>query len=208
MNQISTAALNSFAAMDCPVLTMPHGGLLPPMTASGRRIIVGADGIYKEVRRPWLHALVEVGRCRTPYGKVNPVVRFASTLPRALLDEFLVYAWEANGQEVAAWVVWDERSKAMQLLKLQPITRSKVHVTFDRPELPAYQHIFLDVHSHHTMSQEFSSVDDADDRANGGTYIAGVLGHIDTKPTWNFRLCLDGEPVEFLLSNLEIGDVT
>lgn len=208
MNQISSAAMNTFAAMDCPVMTMPHGSALPPMTASGRRLIVGAGGIYKEVRRPWLHAIVEVGRCRTPYGPVAPVVRLASILPQSLLDAFLAYAYEAEGKEVAAWIVWDERSKAMSLLKLQPITRSSVHVTFERPELPPHQHIFLDVHSHHTMSPEFSPVDDADDRANGGTYLAGVVGHIDTKPTWNFRLCLDGEPMELLLSNLEIGNIT
>lgn len=208
MNQVPFAALNRFAHLECPVVAMPHGAELPAMEQSGRRLIVGADGFYKEVRRPWLHAIVQIGQTKTPYGFVKPKVRIAQTLPRALLDEFLVYAKQAAPMEVAAWLIWNEQTNAMRLHRLNEISVSRVHVKFDRPQLAAHEHIFLDVHSHHTMSPEFSAIDDADDLANAGTYIAGVVGHIDKTPTWNFRLCLDGEPFQFLLSNLEIGAIT
>ena len=75
-----------------PLLPVPGSGCVPAPLMFGTRYLVGADGLYREVTLPWLHAVVPMAPiclARTPYGHIEPSITFrCGPLPLDLLREF------------------------------------------------------------------------------------------------------------------------
>ena len=191
--------MDRYLATDCPVITMPHErGAFEPLKTPGHRLIVAAGGLYKEIRRAWVHAIVLLASARTPFGALQQSLSMPFVVPEELLFTFLEQARAAAPNETAAWIVWHELGKTLRLVPMEYDRVSPVHLTVRRPVLAAGEHMVVDLHSHHHMPAVFSSTDNLDDIASNEVKMAGVVGTID-QPTWNFRMCLEGVLVpEFL----------
>lgn len=193
MNAPHASMMDRFLASDCPVITMPHdSGAFTPLRSPGHRLIVAGNGLYKEVRRAWLHAIVRLAPATTPFGALNQQLCMPFSVPEGLLTDFLEQARLAAPNETAAWIVWNEQTGVLRLLPMQYDQVTPVFLRIQRPVLPDGEHLVIDLHSHHTMSAKFSSTDDKDDITSNDVKLAGVVGTIDTRPSWNFRMCLEG----------------
>lgn len=192
---------------DLPVVCFPLQDDFVALKEPGHRLIVARGGLYKEVRRQWLYAVTNIAPGETPYGCIEEKFIMTTGLSEALLNEFVSGARAAAPNETAAWIVWNETTRESRLVWLQQTSVSSVHVTVERPMLSGGDHLLADLHSHHDMKPFFSGQDDADDLRHGDVYIAGVVGHISTNPTWKFRLCLEGKVAREFQSKLTIGEL-
>ena len=74
--QINTAMLDRVVASRHPILGMPHTPTsFEPLQRPGNRYLLGAQGLYAEVRRAWLYARFLIAPVATPYGPVQPLLR-------------------------------------------------------------------------------------------------------------------------------------
>lgn len=210
----NAALIDQIAAQQCPVITMPHdASAFQLLQEPGQRLIVAAHGLFKEVRRPWLHAIVPTqplgtgvfGRPATPYGVLEPAVWLKFAIPPHILEAFEANARRAMPLEVAAWMIWDEDTDALTLMELPMSQQTTVLCEIQRPQLRPNQHLVLDMHSHHVMEAEFSHTDDMDDAGSGEVKLAAVIGEMNRIPRWNFRLCVEGLLIDDFHDFLKIG---
>lgn len=176
-----------------PTVMVPRFSNLEPLSAHGHRFLMAGDGLWYEVMSPWLHLrhpLAKQGTVSMPYGAVEPAIDFGFTIPVDLVMRFVEVARERCPNECAAWIVWSERDGGLDLRLLEEISVGRGHVKFHRPALGEYEHMVVDLHSHGHLPAFFSAMDDRDDR--GEVKIAGVVGSVDTKPSFAFRLCVNG----------------
>ncbi|HQR21912.1 MAG TPA: PRTRC system protein A [Burkholderiaceae bacterium] len=179
-----------------PTLPMPCYGEFTPLDESGQRLLLGSNGVFLEVRRPWLHAVAECGwidPClRLPYGTVTPRIELPhGALPRALVDEFLAVARERLPNEVAGAMVLDLRTGAISLRVHADEDAGPARVRYHMERLAAHESLVVDIHSHGALGAGFSAQDDDDDA--GATKIAVVVGRVeDEQPQIAVRLCLHG----------------
>ena len=165
-----------------PVVIAPaHGELQPIAGGNGQRYVVSRDGLYLEVRRPWIHIRVPVGGSaahKTPYGQVEPrITLLCGKPPKAFMQRFLTEARAAVPLEHAAWITWHEKTGQWRYREVgNPKARSdRLH--FDWPALEPGEWRVVDVHSHGQWPAGFSPEDDHDDR--GAVSIALVVGNCD-----------------------------
>lgn len=192
MNQPNPAMLDRLLAISSPILAMPHDvQAFVPLSIPGHRFILGRQGLFKEVRRAWMHAIVCLAPAVLPFGPVKQRFTIVENIPQRMLSDFVTMALHAAPKETAAWVVWDENSRAFDLVD---VSEGATAVTCEvrRPQLPPHQHLVLDLHSHHQMPAIFSGADDVDDSEGSIVKISGVLGTVYTDPTWSLRLCIEG----------------
>lgn len=177
-----------------PVLPVPRHGQFIPLVENGHRFLVASDGLYVEIRREWLHALWPVAVDTTvakPYGFVDPKVDLAfGRVPEWIRKQFEHDAALRGNVEIAACVVWSASQRALRYLPCEALHATACHIEYRRPAIGADESLVIDLHSHGHGTAFFSHVDDRDD-ANE-VKIAGVLGTVNTTPTWKFRLCLNG----------------
>lgn len=208
-NGVALSTRDKFVAMTSPLIAMPHDkSAFQPLTTPGHRYVLAKDWLFKEVRRAWIHAIVPVSPmpAETPYGTLEPSVTVLFKIPPSLLRQFEEMARAAAPNETAAWIVWDSRKDEVFLMEV-PHDANRVRCKVDRPLLPAYQHLVVDVHSHHVMAPIFSEVDDKEDSVSGDVKFAGVVGHIDKDISWSFRLCVEGVLYHHYADILRIGDL-
>ncbi len=188
--------------LQTPAVMVPRYGELPPMEKSGHRYLVAENGLWLEVKRPWLHARVPLPEYLPdavdghphplPFGRVEQLVQYAIT-PDDLVDlqeRFLVDAARAMPNECAAWGVYDDLTGAIEYSPCIALEASAGGISFHRPTLGLNEHFAVDLHSHGALQAFFSATDDEDDR--GEVKIACVAGTLDEAPTWATRLCLLG----------------
>lgn len=197
MNSPNPAMLDRLLAVSSPILAMPHDvEAFVPLSTPGHRFILGRQGLFKEVRRAWMHAIVCLAPAVLPYGPVTQRFTIVENVPRRLMSEFEAMAHRAAPlhaapKETAAWVVWDENRRDFELIDVS-YAATAVTCEVRRPQLPPHQHLVLDLHSHHQMPAVFSGADDVDDSEGSIVKISGVLGTVYTNPTWSLRLCIEG----------------
>ena len=151
------------------------------------------------MRRPWLHviqqlATVAVGP-RPPYGSVEPKIEFAFGRLSAALEHLQAFATEARAalpNEHAAWIVWNAQALRLEYLPLKTTNASPGSIQFERPTLPEWMSLAIDLHSHGAGEAFFSPTDDADDA--GEVKISAVFGGLADggTPSAVFRLCVLG----------------
>lgn len=200
--------IDAYVAQTTPALMVPTRRPLPPMQAAGHRFLVGRDGLYLEALRAWAHITLPIGpsSIRLPFGNVlQPTLKLlCGSIPREMLAQFEDMARAALPNEVAAWVIWDEHSRTFSLQRLNELTVDRAHVHYERPLLRSHQHLVLDVHSHGTFAPGWSTTDDTDDLATADVKLCGVVGHVDRKPAWRFRLVAIGASVDLAGGELEV----
>lgn len=178
-----------------PMVMVPKFEELQPLQTVGHRFLAAADGTWLELRRAWLYARVQVVAQHAvpmPYGTVEPTLQLLyGTVPKSLLSEFIEQAKAGLPNEVAAAVIWNERTGDLRLQPFEAVTASPGHITYRTASIEAGENVVMDLHSHGTAPAFFSRTDNQDDK--GAVKVAGVVGNLD-KPeqSFAFRLCALG----------------
>lgn len=188
-----------------PAVMVPRFGELAPMEKSGHRYLVAEDGVWLEVKRPWLHARVPlrtengfytcgmVDEHRLPFGPLEKLVRYLITAEDLadLQERFVADARRALPNEYAAWGVYDDLTGNIHYSPCIALEASADGIQYLRPMLGLNEHFAIDLHSHGNFDACFSPKDNLDDCGEVKlAIVAGSLG--DKRPTWAVRLCLLG----------------
>ena len=166
----------------CPVVMVPRYEELVLLAEDGHRFLAATDGLYMEVRRPWLHAilLVAASPMPLPYGEAPQVFKLHlhhATLAPALA-RFIEHARETSPKEAAAWVTFSPPDGALGYVLPEVIENSAGYIQYYRPAATASCLPMLDMHSHGAFPAFFSSTDETDDR-NDDMKLAFVVGNLD-----------------------------
>ncbi|MFT0167533.1 PRTRC system protein A [Paraburkholderia mimosarum] len=183
-----------------PIVAVPKHAKFAPLDDIGHRFLATAEGIFVEVRRPWLHVIQLLTKLpenapRPPYGYIMPKIELAFGRLGVAIPFVQGFAEEARSalpNEHAAWIVWDADTRSLEYVPLRISNATPGAIAFERPALAPHQSLAIDLHSHGHGDAFFSSTDDADDA--GEVKIAGVLGGLGdgNKPSVVFRLCVLG----------------
>lgn len=181
----------------CPTIMVPRFEPLRPLANNGHRFLVAQDGLWLEVKRPWLHLVWPVAenhhQVAMPYGSLEPKVSFLCPgIPGSLIKRFTDDARAALPNEFAAWITWNEQTKAFAYRPLTSTSAGPAHLKLDRPVLGEQEHLVMDVHSHATMKAFFSKEDNRDDA--GEVKLSVVFGRLgsDQSMSSKIRLCANG----------------
>ncbi len=177
-----------------PVIAAPCHGILPPMTP-GLRLVIAANGLFVQVKLPWLDCLQRCGGVDSglplPYGALSPWLRLSfGVVPAGLLRQFVALARYAAPNETAAAIIHGERTGMLRLATCETVEADRDHVIYRLPVLAATEQVAVDLHSHGDAPAFFSALDDADDHA---IKLCGVLGGVRSRhPEARFRLAING----------------
>ena len=184
-----------FAA--APVAIVPRHSEFHALQANGHRFLLAADGMYLEVRRPWLHfihRLAEQSAVAMPYGVIEPRTdlafgRLGAALP--LFKEFAKKAADAWPNETGDLLVWDSAKNELTSGNATVLDATPSALRYESRQLLDHESIAFDLHSHGSLPAFFSGTDNQDDA--GSVKISGVIGEIDgAAPSALFRLCVLG----------------
>lgn len=181
--------------LSCPVTSMPMFSPLPPLEQNGERIIIGRNGTFLEVRRPWARIVTQVGptlATTVPFGDVAEVIEYtAGKLPRWLLGKFAEWAQAQSNVEIGAVITWNEVTGEYLLRRSKSNHATSSFLSYTLPDLEEGEHIVVDCHSHSTGEAFFSDEDDKDDR--DAMKFSFVVGDCHTSnPSSVARLCARG----------------
>ena len=188
--------LDRYLASNTPVIAVSHGAH-SQLAIAGHRYLVAREGLFVEVARPWVHAVLSAGPAAValPFGSAQHLAGIelrCGQVPAKLLSSFLQQAQRALPNECGAWIVWHEETKAFQLIELKAIEATADRLNYERPKLDLGWHLVVDLHSHGKAGAFFSSTDDQDDGQSGEVKVAGVVGNVDGTPQWCFRFAACG----------------
>ncbi|WP_321882592.1 PRTRC system protein A [Burkholderia cepacia] len=190
MNPIDTVLQQSF-----PTVMVPSREAVEPMARLGERLLIGGNGVFLEVVRPWIRTVRRIAMYHeltaVPYGEVSEATELrCGPVPPALIAEFHAMTRAAFPNETGAWVVWNEASREFRLIPLASLSHGPSHLDYDRPRLADGEWLVVDCHSHGQWGADFSPTDDKDDRYD--VKFAFVLGNCDRQPSRVLRLCVKG----------------
>lgn len=183
-----------------PTVAVPKYAEFQELQDVGHRFLATAEGLFVEVRRPWLHLIQPVAQLngqtvRPPYGTVKPKVKLAferlgATFP--FVRDFIEAARAAAPNEHAAWVVWNGQTGNLEYRELNVTNASPGTISYERPALQPHESLAVDLHSHGVTAAFFSTTDNQDDA--GEVKISCVVGDLaeGKTPSIQFRLCALG----------------
>ncbi len=191
-----------------PSVMVPKFSELEQLEQSGHRFCIASDGLWMQVKRPWLELCVPLAQqhiVSMPYGKLEENMQFNfGILPKAFLQKFLQEARNHLPNECAAWFIWDENTAEMRFEMLVADNATSGSITYQCPVLEDGEHLIADIHSHGEGHAFFSFQDNDDDRTE--VKIAIVVGNVDTDtPTMRMRLCANGYFIELPCKNTGEG---
>jgi PRTRC genetic system protein A len=176
-----------------PTLMAPRFGRLPPPLEGQHRFVAGEGGLYLQARSRALDVALRVAETPfpLPYGPVQEGVLLRhGAIGQDLLLEAEARARAAAPREWAGVVVLDPGG-AYRLIE-PPTLWSRADSVRYRVEGFDPDALGVDLHSHGDGAAYFSTTDDASDR-EGGIYLAAVIGGCrDSRPTWAWRLVVNG----------------
>jgi PRTRC genetic system protein A len=181
----------------CPCVSVPLFSALPELDA-GQRMLLGRNGVFLQMRTPWLDCTTRVGqlaeRLPLPYGDVVERIAFRfGAIPIRLLERFIEAARAALPDEVAGALIYDEHTQTLSLRLHEGLDVDRGHVRYRIADLGEGEVLAVDLHSHGWLGAFWSAADNRDD---DGVRVCGVFGNVDrTTPTAKFRLVLNGHCV-------------
>lgn len=195
-------ALDNALFDSAPVAAVPRHAEFAALLDVGHRFLLAAEGLFVEIRRPWLHLIQQISAVdaagpRPPYGSLDQKIEFAfgrlgTAEPH--LRRFAAAAAEVAPNEHAAWIVWNDTRKELVYREVEVTSSTPTAITINRPTLADDESLAFDLHSHGTGPAGFSATDDVDDA--GEVKIAGVIGGVGTaNPSVAFRLCALGKMI-------------
>lgn len=183
----------------CPTVMVPRHESLEPLAENGHRFLAAGDGLYAEIRRPWLRSTFRIAESAIPlpYGTVTPITHL--TLRRdqlqELLGQFIEEARLAFPNEHAAWLSFEEGvGLRYELVKVE--SSGGGHIRYRRPSVSGPRVLAVDIHSHGRHPAFWSSTDDRDDCDDAK--LAVVFGDLDApQPSVKARLMALGTVIDF-----------
>lgn len=181
----------------CPCMSMPMFGALPGLD-TGQRMLLGRNGVFLQMRTPWLDCTTRVGqlaeRLPLPYGDVVERIAFSfGAIPIRVLERFIEVARAALPDEIAGALIYDEHTQTLALRIHEGLDVGRGHVLYRIADLGEGEVLAVDLHSHGRFGAFWSADDDRDDN---GVRVCGVFGNVDrAAPTAKFRLVLNGHYV-------------
>ncbi len=179
-----------------PTVMVPRNEAVAEMQTSGERLLVAENGVFIEIRRPWLSLVRKIAefnvRTAIPYGRVSPTTRLlCETVPATLVGAFAEMAREAHPKETGGWIVWSPSMQAFRLAPVGIVTHTAGSLKYQPPALAGDEVLVMDCHSHGRHPAYFSSTDNEDDRHD--VKMALVIGNCDRpNPSLAVRLCAKG----------------
>ncbi|MBR8316032.1 PRTRC system protein A [Burkholderia dolosa] len=196
-------ALDEALFDSAPIATVPRHAEFTPLLDVGHRFLLAAEGLFVEIRRPWLHLIQPVAPMegagpRPPYGSLTPKIEFAFGRLGAAEQHFRRFGADARAaapNEHAAWIIWDSEKRELAYRNLEIDHATPSNITFKRPPLADNESLVVDLHSHGTTNAFFSDVDDRDDA--GEVKLSAVVGTLaaGATPSVAFRLCALGKTI-------------
>ena len=180
----------------CPTVMVPKFSPLDPLHGPGHRFLAAADGLWLEVRRPWLRLVWPLcckAEVKMPYGELEPSMEFSfDKVPEDLFRRFISDAQNDHPLESGAWLVWNEEAATLEYRKLRTIDGTNASLDVERPPLLPHEHLAVDLHSHGgDIPAFFSPEDDRDDA--GEVKISVVIGNVNSGTiSVETRLCVLG----------------
>lgn len=185
-----------------PCYPVPPSGRSPAIDAlraarAGQGLAIGRDGVLLILRRPWLELDAPVTPpldAYVPFGMTGgpSATLRCGLIPQEIRERILDHFREALPNEAAAFVIWNETSKAF--LTAFPVIDEATpsRLVYRPPALPADCHLVCDIHSHGHGPAFFSVTDDEDDiHATKISLVFGRVDHADG-PVMAKRLCAAG----------------
>lgn len=160
--------------------------ILPPMTASMMEYWLAGNGVFMRAARQGLSACVPTTNCVIAgLPAITPYVQLEYPLvPAHLVLEMLHCSQAVGNQEILFYLLFANGRWQLDIPTQLATPGSVQSLT---PSLgTAYETALIEIHSHHSMSAQFSVVDDLEE--SGKFRIFGVLGEIFTRPTLNLRV--------------------
>ena len=180
-----------------PVAVVPLHAEFARLAVNGHRFLLAADGLYLEVRRPWLyfvHKLCSQTDVTMPYGRIEPVNELAFGRLGNILDLLRTFATDAiinAPNEHADMLIWNYIDQKVTQMAPTITDATPSSLRYELRPLAGHESIAVDLHSHGHLPAFFSPTDDADDA--GSVKISGVFGNLNSDtPTAVFRLCVLG----------------
>jgi PRTRC genetic system protein A len=179
-----------------PTVMVPRNETVAAMPTAGERLLIAENGVFLEVRRPWLSLVRQVAefnvRTAIPYGRVTPSTRLlCETIPADLVGAFAGMARKAHPMETGAWIVWSPSTQAFRIAPVGIVTHTGGSLKYQPPALAGDEVLVMDCHSHGRHPAYFSSTDNDDDRHD--VKFALVIGNCDrTTPSIAVRVCAKG----------------
>lgn len=187
---------DSILQQACPTIMVPLYEEMSLLSRSGHRFLAAADGLWMEIKRPWLHIiwpLAQQNAVAMPYGNLKQSISFSfDCIPAEPLDQFMDDACRTLPNEFAAWIVWNSETKAFSYRPLLAKIAGPVYLNLERPVLGEHEHLVVDIHSHGHLPAVFSKIDDMDDA--GEVKLSVVIGSLGVgqTATRKLRLCANG----------------
>ncbi|MGF6267392.1 PRTRC genetic system protein A [Paraburkholderia youngii] len=179
-----------------PTVMVPRNEAVTEMQTAGERLLIAENGVFLEVRRPWLSLVRQISefnvRTAIPYGRVTSSTRLlCETIPADLVGAFAEMARKAHPMETGAWIVWSPSTQAFRLAPVGIVTHTGGSLKYQPPALAGDEVLVMDCHSHGRHPAYFSSTDNDDDRHD--VKMALVIGNCDrSTPSIAVRLCAKG----------------
>jgi PRTRC genetic system protein A len=199
-----------------PVAVVPKYSTFSPLTHNGHRFLLADDGMYLEVRRPWLyvvHRLAQQTAVTMPFGAIEPCTqlafgRISQIVPQ--IQQFAASAIRELPNEHADMLVWNNLDETLSDLNVSIPLATPGSLTYKSREMEDHESIAVDIHSHGTAPAFFSATDNQDDA--GSVKLSVVIGNLDkVQPSIAVRLCLLGlylpiqVPADKVFAGMEIG---
>ncbi|KVK89442.1 PRTRC system protein A [Burkholderia sp. MSMB1498] len=178
-----------------PSVMVPSCERVEPMARMGERLLIGVNGVFLEVLRPWIRIVRRIAKYEVataiPYGNVDEVTELlCGPVPPTLIAEYRAMTRAALPNETGAWIVWNQMTHAFRLIPLVALSHGPDHLDYERPTLADGESLVVDCHSHGGGAAFFSQTDNEDDRHD--VKFALVLGNCDAVPSMALRLCVKG----------------
>jgi PRTRC genetic system protein A len=181
-----------------PVAAVPRHVPFHPLQEAGHRFLLAEDGLYLEVRRPWIHFIQQLAKqtaVAIPYGPIKGKCELDFGAIGSALEQMREFAAKARADapiEAAASLLWDHRKRSWRIEYPDIIGEASAsHIQYRQVEPGPDESLAIDLHSHGYGHAFFSTTDDEDDR--GAVKISAVFGNLDTAtPTVAFRMCVLG----------------
>ena len=162
-----------------------RGQLLPPMSAGLMEYWLAGNGVFIRAERQGLSACIPVAICTIP-GLADfalDVKLQYPLVPTGIVNAMLSAAQAVGKKEILFYLSFTQGKWQLDIPSQLATTCSVKPLDLSSN---SYSSALLEVHSHHSMTAQFSVVDDLEE--SGKFRLFAVLGEIFNSPTINVRV--------------------
>lgn len=159
-----------------PTVMVPQKTSLDVLTTCGHRFLAACDGLWIEVRTPWLYLrtrLAHQDKFPMPYGAVEQVI--VLDFKEFPSEHILVFEQEMRNSknlEIGAWITWS-KSKGFHYYRLNVDHKKNSNWRYEALVLPEGESLVFELLSCGTRKPVFETTDKA---ANSGITFMGAFG--------------------------------